>query len=56
FRERDGSGKRVAMVAHRWSAKQVPLALQVMARLGQGWSIHFLGTPSKERWHHRYID
>jgi len=56
YRERDGSGRRVVMIAHRWAAKGIPLALQVMARLGKGWSIHFLGTPSRERWLHAYID
>jgi len=56
FRERDGSGKNVALVAHRWSAKGVPLLLQVVDKLGPGWKLHLLGTKSGERWLHHYID
>lgn len=56
FRERDGMGRNVAFVAHRWSAKGLPLLAQVMAALGSGWRLHVLGTKSGERWLHAYWD
>jgi len=56
FRKRDGGGRRVALVAHRWSAKGLDMLLQVMAALGPGWRLDCLGTRSTEQWLHAYID
>ena len=57
FRERDGKGKKVACVAHQWTAKGLPLLFQVMAKLGPGWELHTLGTKSKgDVWQFRYYD
>lgn len=55
YRERDGSGRRLACICYRWSAKGLPLLLQVAARLPD-WSLHILGKPSSERWLNAYVD
>ncbi len=63
YQERE-PGPDVACIAHRWAAKGLPLALQVMATLGpdpstgsgQGYRLHLLGTPSTEGWLHAYLD
>lgn len=48
-------GFNVAFVAHRWSAKGIPLALQVMAELDSRFKIYFLGDESKgEKWNPPY--
>lgn len=56
FRERDGKGKNVAFVAHQWSAKGLPLLLQVMAKIGPEYKLHVVGTRNNERWLHQYVD
>ena len=49
-------GYEIAFVAHRWSAKGIPLALQVMAELGTEYTLHFLGDESKgEKWNPPYV-
>lgn len=55
YRERDGAGKNIALVAHQWSAKGLGLLMQVMAALGPGWKLSILGTKSTEAWLHRYL-
>ena len=55
FRER-APGPDVAFIGHRWSAKGLPLLLQVMAGLGPSWRLHILGTKSSEAWLHKYIE
>lgn len=49
-------GYNIACVCHRWSAKGIPLALQLLAKLPRRFTLHFLGTPSNEEWLHKYID
>ena len=56
YRERDGSGKKIAFIAHQWSAKGLPLLYQIVAALGLGWELHMLGTKSTEKWLHYYSD
>jgi len=55
YRER-GHGFNVACVAHRWSAKGLPLLYQLMAKLGPGYRLHLLGTRNTEKWLHAYLD
>ena len=54
YRERSG-GKNIAFIAHRWSAKGLPLLAQVMMRL-RGYKLHILGNKSSEKWLHAYWD
>ena len=57
FKERNGRGQNIACIAHRWSAKGIPLLLQVMAGLKkERWKLHILGTRSTEAWLHKYIE
>ncbi len=57
FRERDGSGKNIACVAHQWTAKNLPLLFQVVAKLGDGWTLHLLGTKSGgDPWQWKYYE
>jgi len=57
FKVRDGSGKKVACVAHQWTAKGLPLLFQVMAKLGPGWQLHALGTKSRsDPWQWKYYE
>lgn len=49
-------GPNVAYIAHRWSAKGLPLLLQVMHKLRPEYKFHFLGDSSREKWLHAYID
>jgi glycosyltransferase involved in cell wall biosynthesis len=55
YRER-GHGRNIACVAHRWSAKGLPLLYQFMAKLGPGYKLHLLGTRNTEKWLHAYLD
>jgi len=55
FRERDGTGKNIAFVAHQWSAKGLPLLLQAMMMM-PSYKLHVLGTKSNEKWLHRYVE
>jgi glycosyltransferase involved in cell wall biosynthesis len=49
-------GKEVAFIAHWWPAKNLPLALQVMARLGEPYRLHVLGKPANEKWLRYYVE
>lgn len=55
YRARDRAGRRLACVCYRWSAKGLPLLLQIATRLPD-WSLHILGKPSSEHWLNFYVD
>lgn len=54
-------GRKIAMVCHRWTAKGLNLAIQVLAELirvtnDNTWELHICGSRSSEKWYHAYLD
>ncbi len=61
YRERDGSGRKIAWINHNWSAKGLPLMLQAFYELSEQyylepWELHIVENGrSTEYWLHRYV-
>jgi len=55
------NGRKISMVCHRWTAKGINLAIQILAELiritgDNTWELHICGSRSSERWYHAYLD